>query len=350
MKTKLLLVVLLFTSLSCFSQTKVFPDSVAYWREVSWGGDIMGGRIDVNDYLMLGDTSINGKAYKNLYHHKRAIKTYTGLMPVGNHYQYNDRFGLTNKIGAIRKDSLKVHVIFEEGASQLSYPLMKPHEEYLLMDFSWGKGDTVFSEFYTKSNSSFLVVKDKFKTTAYIGSSDSLEVLTFLGHEPSSSAQRLLDSNLFIYGMGFNSSIFFRFFQFDSRYVVNQTFFGGQRFVASFCSDGELIYGGNNADAILYFNCDTIDINTISVGLGEITKNTLKAYPNPAKEDVILYGDFYGRVSSVTASSVLGEEFPLTYAIGTNTIEANLSNLSNGIYFIKVETSKTSYICKIIKE
>jgi hypothetical protein len=79
------------------------------------------------------------------------------------------------------------------------------------------------------------------------------------------------------------------------------------------------------------------------MGLENIKKSTINIYPNPVKsilniktDDKIkieLYDEIGRKVKNLSNSNVI-----------------NLENLSKGIYYLKIQTEKSSSVEKIIKE
>ena len=75
-------------------------------------------------------------------------------------------------------------------------------------------------------------------------------------------------------------------------------------------------------------------------------KNNLLIYPNPAKDELIVSGNFSENENSVySIKNILGETLITGILSGDKTI-INIGNLSKGIYIIKVG----SEVRKFIKE
>jgi hypothetical protein len=94
---------------------------------------------------------------------------------------------------------------------------------------------------------------------------------------------------------------------------------------------------------ILNFSNALSAINT-TMGVENIKKSTINIYPNPVKsilniktddkiKTVELYDEIGRKVKNLSKSNVI-----------------NLENLSKGIYYLKIQTEKSSSVEKIIKE
>jgi hypothetical protein len=351
---KIYLLLFLAVSLSSFSQ-KVFPDSIAYWRELGLSGDIDGGHLIHNDYLMMGDTVVNGITYKNLYQHRVAYDMYKGLSGYGYFYDRNDQLGLTNKIAVVRKDSLKIFIRFLKDNilfSGIKDSLAFANKEYLAIDFGWQPGDTIFSEYYKPGSINYLVVNKSMKgVRPETGSNDTIEYLNFKGTQRSALTSDFTDTNTLIKGIGFSSSFFLRFLRFDTTTVVNSHFHGTGG-IARFCSDGKQVYENQFLISLgnPKFVCDSIDTRYL-IGVEENAgKQTITAYPNPVSDILTITGLANGGEINVRVTNVLGEEIRTGYTVNGEVLTADVSHLPAGVYFIRLSTNKSSYLRRIIKQ
>lgn len=333
--------------------TNVFPDSIAYWREGGIGGDIDGGVVWFNDYVMLGDTFVDGKKCKNLYLNRRNLKHYKGSQHLSQPYTVNDRFALSKKIAVLRKDSLKIFVRFEKNTKYIGQlaihdSILKSGKEFLVFDFGWQKGDTIYSE-HPEHWAPYLIVKNKYKIFDTQLSNDTLNVITFEGRSAQGWATNYIDSNMVVQGMGFTSQFFFRLTPFDTNYSVTR-FSSGSNGVASFCADRKFFYSGKSFYSdVAGIDCQNVNME-ISVGIDEVSKKWIKAYPNPANGIIELEGILDYDINSIVAIDVLGQVSQLTYRLKDSNITTNVASLPQGIYIILIETNKSTYLCRIIKQ
>lgn len=85
-------------------------------------------------------------------------------------------------------------------------------------------------------------------------------------------------------------------------------------------------------------------------GLNEITKagNNVKVYPNPTA------GEFTIELanSSVKTLEVIDLTGRVVYSTATvtNKSKVNLSSLSNGIYYVKIQTNNSTEVVKVVKQ
>lgn len=87
---------------------------------------------------------------------------------------------------------------------------------------------------------------------------------------------------------------------------------------------------------------------TLSNNTFEDFSNQIKTYPNPVKSGEILTVSLYSKKAKVELFSLLGK---LVYSVELNNLvkkEINTSNLSEGIYLLKVQTNSTTIARKII--
>lgn len=91
-----------------------------------------------------------------------------------------------------------------------------------------------------------------------------------------------------------------------------------------------------------------ITISNQGVGLSEITNTKVSIYPNPTKDFIIIENLL--EKNSVFIYNIIGK-LVFKQSINNNRETIDVRNLSNGIYFIKFETSiEKSDVYKIIKE
>ena len=354
---KLYLLLLALISFSAQAQTtKVFPDSVAYWRSMNLYIDDNTYNISIADYIMLGDTLVDNKIYKNLFLHRSSGYKYERFFGAGTNYSeyYDDRYGVSNKIGLLRKDSLKIFFRYHKGKY---YPkiwglgkdtsLVNEQKEYILADFELNFGDTLFSLFYSPNSAKYMLVSEK---GLRVINGDTLEIIKFNGLSNKKVFDRFTDSSSLIFGMGFNPSLFFRLYDFDTSGIVVSFGSLSPPQTIDFCSDGKIIYHSPQFYAtVSKFDCSVIDME-VSVGITEHNKTSLTAYPNPAKDYITLTGFEGEDVMSIHISDILGHKQELKYEVDGEQALVDISSLPQGLYLVTVYTDKTTYLCRIIKQ
>jgi len=92
-------------------------------------------------------------------------------------------------------------------------------------------------------------------------------------------------------------------------------------------------------------NCSTVGINEID------NNNTISIYPNPANDFMTIEVTELVEVADATTIYIINAlgEMVLTEKVTSSNTTLNTSNLTNGIYFIKVESKNGSAIKKFIK-
>ncbi|PCJ01504.1 MAG: hypothetical protein COB15_00875 [Flavobacteriales bacterium] len=89
--------------------------------------------------------------------------------------------------------------------------------------------------------------------------------------------------------------------------------------------------------------------NVVITGINELTANKVSFYPNPTNGIVNLN---FGAISSeinYTITSITGQEIETGKTLKNN-VSINLTNESNGIYFMRIYTRETSLVYKLIKK
>lgn len=93
-----------------------------------------------------------------------------------------------------------------------------------------------------------------------------------------------------------------------------------------------------------------ITISNQGVGLSEITNINISIYPNPTKDFIIIENSLDEKLNSAFIYNITGE-LVFKQPVNNNRETIDIRNLSNGIYFIKFETTiGKSSVYKIIKE
>lgn len=90
---------------------------------------------------------------------------------------------------------------------------------------------------------------------------------------------------------------------------------------------------------------------TATVGIEELTDNSdlIKVYPNPATEFVTVdLNDFSENVNSVNVINVNGQQISSTKVVGEKILKLPLQGLSDGVYFIQIQSDQGMLTKKII--
>ncbi len=87
-----------------------------------------------------------------------------------------------------------------------------------------------------------------------------------------------------------------------------------------------------------------------TAGTGTLISNKLEVYPNPATDLLMVSIPETTGKARLTVSNSLGQ-LVFTQAVSEvkGKIEVDISDLEDGIYFVKLETSKGSYVARILK-
>ena len=84
-----------------------------------------------------------------------------------------------------------------------------------------------------------------------------------------------------------------------------------------------------------------------NLGMGEVLATQISFYPNPVKDVLMLYNESMSEVTSIKVYDTLGS-IVLVQSISSNQLD--ISSLSSGLLFIKIETNEGSFVKKVIKE
>jgi len=96
----------------------------------------------------------------------------------------------------------------------------------------------------------------------------------------------------------------------------------------------------------------TVTKTACSLGVGENEMSSISIYPNPTTGEVTIESSTF-KVQSVEIFDIFGRKQKSRKAEmqnGEGTMVMDISNLSNGIYFVKIHTEKGTVIQKVIKQ
>ncbi|PJC62190.1 MAG: hypothetical protein CO022_05855, partial [Flavobacteriales bacterium CG_4_9_14_0_2_um_filter_32_27] len=92
--------------------------------------------------------------------------------------------------------------------------------------------------------------------------------------------------------------------------------------------------------------CDSVYYNS-TVGITEQNSTALLIYPNPANDFITIENTIMA-IDEIVIYDITGKTIK-TILPKTNTTKVNVSDLSDGVYFIKISNNKQSITKKIIK-
>ncbi len=99
-----------------------------------------------------------------------------------------------------------------------------------------------------------------------------------------------------------------------------------------------------------YFIDDVSVVDCTGVGISEVNDDAeVSVYPNPASNKITIESTKY-KVQSIKMYDVLGEEVNSLKPTGNSKIEIDVSNLTQGVYFVTIQTEKGIVRKKVVKE
>ncbi|MFA6923372.1 MAG: T9SS type A sorting domain-containing protein [Bacteroidales bacterium] len=287
---KLILLLLILTKITNLSYSQVtyfnYFDYSSHWGEF----DHLWGSGDYYvEYYFKGDTLINGNWYYKLYRYQK------DTIDTIKHFNY---------YGGIREDSLK-RIYFVNTAHI---------NEHLLYDFNLSIGDTVFG------TPCILTSIDTF----YFGANlrkiyhfNNLNDTASTEYEGIGKATDLLDA---FYGLPCATG-----HEGVCRLVCYSNKDGYKQFISS-------------------------HICRLSAKVEEnYIENKINIYPIPSNDELIIEIPRLIRENFLTICNIKGQEL-MRQQIKDSKTQINISNLTSGIYFVKLITDKTVEVRKILKE
>ena len=99
------------------------------------------------------------------------------------------------------------------------------------------------------------------------------------------------------------------------------------------------------------YGCSGLDTTTFYVdlctGIKQLNSNEkIIVYPNPNNGSFNI--TLHEQIKDIKIVNVLGEEINYNTNVNSNTQDIHISNLSSGVYFIKINTSTQNYLKRII--
>ena len=86
-----------------------------------------------------------------------------------------------------------------------------------------------------------------------------------------------------------------------------------------------------------------------NAGIGELTSSGISIYPNPAHDNITIETSFTLSQVQLSISNLDGKQL-ITRQITQPKTQIDISNLPNGVYFVRVTNDKTIVTGKIIKQ
>lgn len=110
--------------------------------------------------------------------------------------------------------------------------------------------------------------------------------------------------------------------------------------------DGTTYYASQTINGIESIERLAVTVKSGTLGIDELAFKNFSYYPNPVKNGITISNDSV--IDEVTFISVKGETL-LTKKLNSLSTEIDLSNLSTGVYFLKVKSGEVKKTLKIIK-
>jgi hypothetical protein len=293
------------------AQNKFFPDTFAIWTEYSESlEDPDNQSITEYSYLMQGDTQIDNLTYKVVYTTSHREKRF-GIHESPNDYDAKEYYGLTKKVGGVRKDGQKLY-----------YLSFKPAEtEQLVYDYGFQTGDSTIIVFGLPRK----VLKD-----TIINGTRVFEIEQFLS--PKKLNSRIIE------GMGYNSAV-----------LPINPLFGEYVEIKLFCGDG-IFYEGIYDNVDFWRTTVTSECKenlSVFLSAAKVANNTFSFFPNPVSNTLTVNNITPGSV--ITIADVTGKTLE-TISCSETMVLVNMTNLSQGVYLLQVQSGNTVSVNKIIKE
>lgn len=303
MKTSLFLVILSLMMTNSFCQTNEyhpFPDSNVIWNQSIWYLDGTCLVSDDQSLYISGDTTIGPYTYHKLY-----LNGYTSELCQFPNSAIPPYYHIGGYWGAFRQDALNKKVFLNQGKDTLAY------------DFNLNVGDTLNSYLSGFGNG-----------FNYISSIDSVLVgneytkrfwISWLDHD---------NYVALIEGIGSTFGAFA---------VLLPPFESGSS-LGCVNANNQTVWPSDTNECKLISNVDDIFIQT-----------RVFVFPNPASDKIIIETSTTARKSQFSIMNLNGQEF-ITCQISELKKQIDISNLPNGVYFVRLTNDKSVEVGKFIKE
>lgn len=343
-KSLIVFVSLLLFSVGAKAQFNSFPDSIAFWREYTHNIQSQSEMYYVEtNYLMYGDTIINNEKCKNLYELSYVIKQFDDIAKLDkvSALHNNQSNKLDNKIGVLRKDKGKLYFRLLKKEAYIHSAALRhldTTQEYLLHDFEWTVGDTLFPVNYKTGDTTFLIfTKD---TIRYLGNTPYRTLLL------SNNTLTTPDvENMLIEGLGFSKSIFYRIKYSNLLPTAPSPHFKGSYGVHEFCSE-KRNYNFFGTFSINEWNNNCLSQLQWALTTPETYSKEMKIYPNPTKD--YLFIDNLPQKSTISVLDITLKE-EASFVVNEEQSNIDVSVLPQGVYFLKILSNNNIYTQKIIK-
>jgi len=292
-----------FCIFNAFAQNyKPFPTSNAMWRETNMG-PLKKGYAEDYQYIITGDTSINGKIY-----HKLQKTGYEFTWEAG----HTQRVPIDHYAGCFRNDTLEKKIFF----------IYDKNYEVLLYDFNMQLGDTVYPIYNNHGEFGIITEIDTVLLNDGLHKRFSVKC--------ENAPYPLYFYNFYIIeGIGSTVGLFYVPSDFNNILIC-------------FSIDEEIIY----------LNPDELHVcePAIYIAIEEFDKdNTLiKFSPNPVKDKLIIKNEEF-KITNLQIVDLLGRAIIDVIPQNNSEIIVDMANLISGLYFIKVNMNGNIIIEKIVK-
>lgn len=280
-----------FVLCSVFLKAQTLVDTNKVWNVVDCYNF---GPCGTTNYSFGADTTIGIYQYKTLLVDVDSAVFGTGYEPI-----------------AVREDTtLKQVFFYDVNGDALAY------------DFSLNQGDTYTTTIY---QCTMLVTVDSVDTVIFLNGESRKRM--YVSMSGLSGCFGLSDMEVWIEGIGSLKGLTrLAFYMFIVDVYPN---------LICFKENDTLKYHDPNYASCFYS----------SVGLNDLGKNVgIKIYPNPIEDFVTVEMESPMKINSIHVSNALGE-----LLIETNETELDLSQLTKGIYFIRVMTDSGNYEAKVAR-
>ncbi|MEO6304434.1 MAG: T9SS type A sorting domain-containing protein, partial [Bacteroidia bacterium] len=96
---------------------------------------------------------------------------------------------------------------------------------------------------------------------------------------------------------------------------------------------------------------DDINVSgTVNVRENNLVLNSVSVYPNPFSNKLIIKGAELEKINTIKLTDILGKEVFVQSQKTTEGLQLNIENISNGIYFLSMNSAEGNKVVKVVKE